>query len=156
MKRVELLIASRHDIYLNLNKVIDEVEKLGKGMAQMFWGAIWVGGRSELILMERGEGAARHGYSSLSYETTHEEGILPDWDEDIDLFMQVNAPIHKSGSTPRYCRSCSEDIEGNKVSDGKGSLFRHGFCFIELEDTYTVSGHLLTETYCKQMTPDHE
>jgi hypothetical protein len=118
------------------------------------WGIL--GGRSELILMERGEGAARHGYSSLSYETTLEEGILPDWNEDIDLFMQDNAPIHKSGSTPRYCRSCSEDIEGDKVSDGSdGSLFRHGFCFIEVEDANTVSGHLLTETYCKQMTPGH-
>jgi hypothetical protein len=59
---------------------------------------------------------------------------------------------------PRYCRSCSEDIEGDKVSEGsegsEGSLFRHGLCVVELEDAYTVNGHLLTETYCKQMTAD--
>jgi hypothetical protein len=33
-------------------------------------------------------------------------------------------------------------------------LFRHGLCSIELEDAYTVSGHLLTVSYCKQMTAD--
>lgn len=33
-------------------------------------------------------------------------------------------------------------------------LFRHGLCFIELEDAYTVSSHLLTGCYCKQMTAD--
>jgi hypothetical protein len=33
----------------------------------------------------------------------------------------------------------------------EGSLFRHGLGLIKLEGTYTVSGHLLTETYCKQM-----
>jgi transposase len=81
------------------DKEIIKEKELVKDMAQMFWDAIWVGGRSKLIIMEWDEGSARYGYSSLSYQTTLEEGLLPDWNEDIDLFMQDNAPIHKSGST---------------------------------------------------------
>ena len=88
-------------------EMIEEKER-GKGMAQMFWGAIWVGGRSKLIVMERDEGAARRGYSSISYQTTLEEGLLPNWDKDIDLFMQDNASIHKSGSTRDW-------LDANKV-----------------------------------------
>ena len=30
-----------------------EEKKIAKDYSQMFWGAIWVGGRSELVIMDR-------------------------------------------------------------------------------------------------------
>ncbi|KAF1954470.1 hypothetical protein CC80DRAFT_567739 [Byssothecium circinans] len=81
-------------------------------LRQMFWAAIWLGGRSELIAMERVRGL--RGYTSTSYTNTLEDGLLP-WneleEEDFDQeeeeyepyqFMQDNAPIHKSRETTNW------------------------------------------------------
>lgn len=61
----------------------------------MLWGAIWKGGRSPLIVMERDQQSKRKGYSAKSYIKALEEGLLPIYDG-TRHFQQDNAPIHKS------------------------------------------------------------
>jgi hypothetical protein len=64
----------------------------------MVWGAIWKGGRSHLVIMERDEEAPRNGYSARSYRTALKEGLLPYYQPWM-RFMQDNAPIHKEEAT---------------------------------------------------------
>lgn len=61
----------------------------------MLWGAVWAGGRSPLVFMERDTTAKRGGYSSRSYIQALEKGLLPIYDG-TRHFMQDNAPIHKA------------------------------------------------------------
>jgi hypothetical protein len=43
----------------------------------MVWGAIWLGGRSELVVMERDKEAPRQGYAANSYIAALDEGLIP-------------------------------------------------------------------------------
>jgi hypothetical protein len=64
----------------------------------MIWAAIGGTGtarrRSELIIMEHDPQSKRCGYTTMSYLNTLEAGLLPIYDG--ELYMQDNAPIHKS------------------------------------------------------------
>jgi len=59
----------------------------------MVWGAIWIGGRSELQVMERDEDSPKNGYSACSYIKILEEGLLPNYTPGR-FFLQDNARIH--------------------------------------------------------------
>jgi transposase len=69
--------------------------KKGRDLSVMVWGAIWLGGRSDLILMDIDEEAKRSGYSANSYLDVLERTIESCW-EPGRTFMQDNAPIHKA------------------------------------------------------------
>jgi transposase len=84
-----------------------------KGLSKMFWGAIWVGGRSPLVAMGRDQLSRRQGYSAISYTNALEEGLLPEYDEEIDLFQQDNAPIHTSIYTQQWFDEHEVDVLQN-------------------------------------------
>lgn len=67
----------------------------------MVWGAIFLGGRSELIIMERDDNAPAHGYTTWSYLQALEESLLPIYDAGR-IFQQDNARIHVSGIAKRW------------------------------------------------------
>jgi len=83
------------------NKECVQTFSKSKGICIMVWGAIKAGERSELILMQRDEGARRRGYTSSSYCEALELGLLPMWSDDY-VYMQDNAPIHKSAYTREW------------------------------------------------------
>ncbi|GMG13310.1 unnamed protein product [Aspergillus oryzae] len=67
----------------------------GKDISQMVWGAIWIGGRSQLVVLERDELSPRGGYSTKSYLACLEKGLLPIY-KPGSIFQQDNAKIHVS------------------------------------------------------------
>lgn len=69
----------------------------------MVWGAIWIGGRSDLVIMDRAE-EGRGGYTADSYIDVLERTIEACW-QPGQIFMQDNAPIH----TARKVRQWFED-----------------------------------------------
>jgi transposase len=64
----------------------------------MVWAMIWVGGRSEIMVMERDSDSSHNGYTSKSYQIALKDGLLPYY-EAGDLFQQDNAKIHVSDSS---------------------------------------------------------
>ena len=46
--------------------IVDTFTK-GKDISVMVWGAIWVGGKSDLFVMNRDEASKKGGYSAVSY-----------------------------------------------------------------------------------------
>ena len=69
--------------------------KKGKDMSVMIWGAIWIGGRSRVVIMERDPASKKEGYSTGSYISVLEEE-LPTCYHPGMKFIQDNAPIHKA------------------------------------------------------------
>jgi hypothetical protein len=67
----------------------------------MVWGAIWRGGKSDLIIMTRDSTARRNGYTSRSYQLALSEGLFPIYDN-TRRFQQDNAKIHVSESTIEF------------------------------------------------------
>ena len=61
----------------------------------MVWGAIWIRGRSDLVIMECDENSRRQGFLAQSYIKALEEGLLPKY-EPGNIFQQDNAQIHKA------------------------------------------------------------
>jgi hypothetical protein len=78
--------------------------KKGKDISIMIWGAIWIGGRSDVVIMERDPTAERNGYTSASYMEVLEDQMPRCWQPGM-TFMQDNARIH----TSRAVRSWFED-----------------------------------------------
>ena len=75
----------------------------------MIWGAIWLGGRSRVVLMERDHHSPRQGYSAALYvEIIREE--LPTCYETGMLFMQDNAPIHLEKRFDSVSRAIPNDL----------------------------------------------
>lgn len=77
------------------------LESHGRDISQMIWGAIWIGGRSELVVMERDQDAPRQGYSSVSYIDALNNALLDIYEPGI-LFQQDNAGIHTSEHTQEW------------------------------------------------------
>jgi hypothetical protein len=61
----------------------------------MMWGSIWLGGRSDIFLMERDIGSRGKGYTTWSYLRVLEKGLLPHYQPGT-FFQQDNAKIHVS------------------------------------------------------------
>jgi hypothetical protein len=66
----------------------------GKDISQMVWAAIWRGGRSELVIMERDNEAPRGGYSTNSYIKSLEEGLLPIYSQELYFSKIMQRFIH--------------------------------------------------------------
>ena len=89
------------------HEMVEEVNT-ARQPARMVWASISLtpGGRvwrSPLVIMTRGEAAARRGYTAQSYMWALEEGLLPYYGPG-EWFMQDNAPIHTA-------RACTEWLE---------------------------------------------
>ena len=67
----------------------------------MIWGAIWKGGRSELVVMQRDESTAAHSYTSWSYIEALKKGLLPNYTPGR-FFQQDNARIHVSQASKDF------------------------------------------------------
>jgi transposase len=61
----------------------------------MVWGAIWIGGRSDIVIMQPDEDAPRGGYTTRSYLKVLQDQIPRCW-QPGHYFMQDNASIHTS------------------------------------------------------------
>jgi hypothetical protein len=69
-----------------------------------YGGAIWRGGKSDIIIMVRDQTAKRRGYSSRSHQLALEEGLIPIYDG-TRRFQQANARIdqmHQTGVGSDY------------------------------------------------------
>jgi transposase len=75
------------------DKEMIDTYKKGKDISVMVWGAIWVGGRSDLYIMDRDEASKKNGYSANSYVEVLEDQLPTIWSPGM-LFMQDNASIH--------------------------------------------------------------
>jgi transposase len=75
------------------DKDMIQTHKKGKDLSVMIWGAIWLGGRSDIIFMERDMTAKKEGYTQKSYLKVLEEAIPTIYQPGM-IFMQDNAPIH--------------------------------------------------------------
>jgi hypothetical protein len=67
----------------------------------MVWGAIWLEGRSRLVIITRDKLAKHKGFSSRSYMQALQEGLLPVYDG-TRHFQQDNASIHRSIVTEAF------------------------------------------------------
>jgi hypothetical protein len=65
------------------------------------WGAIWLGGRSDLVIIERDEESKKGGYSANSYLKVLEEEI-PRCFEPGRIFMQDNASIYTAKKIKKW------------------------------------------------------
>jgi transposase len=70
----------------------------------MVWAAIWRGGRSNLVIMERDETSKKNGYSSKSYIQCLEKELIPIYEPGL-IFQQDNAKIHTSLETQEWFES---------------------------------------------------
>jgi hypothetical protein len=64
-------------------------------------GAIWRGGKSDIVIMTRDETSRRSGYTSRSYQLALTEGLLLIYNG-MRRFQQDNAKIHVSQSTTEW------------------------------------------------------
>lgn len=67
----------------------------GRDISQTVFCVIWIGGRSDLIIMERYLEAPRDGYSTNSYPGALENSLLQIYEPGF-MFQQDNAGIHRS------------------------------------------------------------
>ncbi len=72
-----------------------------KDISQIVWAAIWLSGRSKLVVMKRDESSERGGYSRWSYIDALEEGLLLIYQPGI-IFQQDNAKIHTEKDTQEW------------------------------------------------------
>lgn len=75
------------------DKKMVQTYKKSTDISIMVWGAIWVGGRSDLVIMDRDEDTQGGGYSANSYLAVLEQEI-PKCYTPGRVFMQDNASIH--------------------------------------------------------------
>ena len=78
-----------------------EPYKKGKDICIMIWGKIWIGGRSNIIMMVRDEDTKKKSFTQRSYLAVLEEAIPACW-QPGQIFMQDNAPIHTAGAVKEW------------------------------------------------------
>lgn len=85
-----------------------------KDISQMVWGAIWLGGRSKLVVMERENElypeSLKRGYTAVSYITALEEALIPIYKPGY-IFQQDNARIHTAKLTQEWFETYGVYIE---------------------------------------------
>jgi hypothetical protein len=59
----------------------------GKDISVIVWGAIWVGGRSDLYIMDRDEISKKEGYTATSYIRVLADQLPIIWQPGL-VFMQ--------------------------------------------------------------------
>jgi DDE superfamily endonuclease len=67
----------------------------------IIWGTIWLGGRSDLVIMERDKESKKGGYSTNSYLQVLKEEI-PKCFEPGRTFIQDNASIHTAKKIKKW------------------------------------------------------
>ena len=67
----------------------------------IMWSSIWLGGRSNILLMERDIGSKGKGYTTQSYLQVLEEGLLPFY-KPRTFFQQDNTKIHMSKAAKEW------------------------------------------------------
>jgi hypothetical protein len=72
-----------------------------KDIRVMVWGAIWVGGRSDLFIINRDESSPKNGYSARSYLEVLKDQLPTIYSPGM-IFMQDNAPIHTAGIIKKW------------------------------------------------------
>ena len=77
------------------------LNKTGKDISIMIWGAIWLGGRLDLVVMRRDENSERGGYSAVSYLELLQDEIPRIWQPGM-TYMQDNASIHTARIIKRW------------------------------------------------------
>src|SRR2546423_1045277 len=106
-----------------------EPYKKGKDIRIMIWGAIWIGGRSDVMMMVRDEASPKKGFSRYSYLEVLEEAIPSCW-QPGQIFMQDNAPIHTANVIQRVLRKTwlqknrPELCQGGKSEEDYAALGR--------------------------------
>ena len=65
----------------------------GNDISIMIWGAIWLGGKSNLVILERDLESEREGYSSRSYIKLLDDQMERIWSPSMSI-MQDNAANH--------------------------------------------------------------
>jgi hypothetical protein len=79
-----------------------------KDITQIVWGAIWLGGRSDLIIMDRevelDPTSTKKGYTAKSYISALENGLVQHY-RPGSIFQQDNAPIHIASVTKEWFES---------------------------------------------------
>ena len=73
----------------------------GKDISIMIWGAIWDGGRSDIVIMDRDEESKRGGYSANSYIAVLKDQLPTIYNPGM-TFMQGNAPIYTAGKVKKW------------------------------------------------------
>jgi DDE superfamily endonuclease len=73
----------------------------GNNISIMVWVAIWLGGRSDLVIMTRDEQAKRNGYSANSYIDVLGQTIERCWQPGM-TFMQDNAPVYTAKKVSKW------------------------------------------------------
>jgi len=73
----------------------------GIDISIMVWGAIWVNGRSDLVLMDRDDDSKGGGYTANSYLQVLDEQI-PKCFELGRIFMRDNASIHAAKKVKKW------------------------------------------------------
>lgn len=85
-----------------------------KDIAQMVWGAVWLGGRSPLVVMKREKeinpSSIKRGYSAISYIAALEEGLIQDYKPGY-IFQQDNARIHTAKLTQEWFETHGVHVE---------------------------------------------
>ncbi len=82
-------------------KFVNLKDHVKPDISLMVWAAIWLEGKSPLVIMQRDETSRRNGYTSRSYILALEEGLLPTYDG-TRPFQQDNAAIHRSTATDAF------------------------------------------------------
>ena len=69
----------------------------------MIWGAVWIGGRSDIVIMELDENSKKNGYNANSYIGVLKDQLPTIYNPGMK-FMQNNAPIHTGGKIETWLR----------------------------------------------------
>jgi len=91
------------------NSRIKPVKK-GRDISYMIWGAIWIGGRSDIVFIERDESSPRGGYTGWSYLQVLRDQRRTIWSPGMKL-QQDNASIHTDKCIAAWLKKYKIEIE---------------------------------------------